>query len=193
LYLGQYRDIEEQLRSDVRTLRELTLDNAGQQLRIQRLSPWMQTVLDGPDVKISEFLRELIVVAREMDGVEAQLLDNRVRQSNSSAWAAYATIGASTALSLVLLGAIWYVTRRELVRRLHNEQQLQGAKARLQMVLDNIPQRVFWQDLKQRFVGANRAFVADTGKSRRRKSLAARWRIFNPQTWLRTTSGMSGK
>jgi PAS domain-containing protein len=80
-----------------------------------------------------------------------------------------------------------------LARRLHNKQQLQGAKARLQMVLDNIPQRVFWQDLKQRFVGGNRAFVADTGKSRRRKSLAARWRIFNPQTWLRTTSGMSGK
>jgi hypothetical protein len=63
LYLGQYRDIEEQLRSDVRTLRELTLDNAGQQLRIQRLSPWMQTVLDGPDVKISGLLDELKVVA----------------------------------------------------------------------------------------------------------------------------------
>jgi hypothetical protein len=63
LYLGQYRDIEEPLRSDVRTLRELTLDNAGQQLRIQRLSHWMQTVLDGPDVKISGLLDELKVVA----------------------------------------------------------------------------------------------------------------------------------
>lgn len=120
LYLGQYRDIEEQLRSDVKALRELTLDNGGQQLRIQRLSPWMQTVLDGPAVKISGLLDELKVVAQEMDDVEAQLLGNRVKQSNSSARAAYATIAAATALSLVRRGTTWYVTRRELARRLQN-------------------------------------------------------------------------
>ena len=165
LYLAQFRDVAKRLHSDVWTLRALTLDNEGQYRRIQRLLPQMQIVRDDLDPKISELLDELKVVAREMDAVEVQLLNDRVRRSEFSARAAYATIAASAALSLLLFGAAWYFTRRELARRLHNEQQLHQAKERLQMVLDNIPQRIFWQDVEQRFVGGNRAFVADTGRA----------------------------
>ena len=41
--------------------------------------------------------------------------------------------------------------------------ELDEFRQMLQLILDNIPQRVFWKDQNSRFLGANRAFLQDTG------------------------------
>lgn len=45
--------------------------------------------------------------------------------------------------------------RRNAAEELHRSRQM------LELVLDNIPQRVFWKDLKSAFLGCNRAFAED--------------------------------
>ena len=50
------------------------------------------------------------------------------------------------------------ITKRKLVEQaLHESQQM------LQLVLDNIPVRVFWKDLDSNFLGCNRTFAFDAG------------------------------
>jgi PAS domain S-box-containing protein len=46
------------------------------------------------------------------------------------------------------------------------EEDLFRAHAMLGMVLDHVPQRVFWKDLNSRFLGCNVAFAADQGLER---------------------------
>ncbi|MDD5350939.1 MAG: PAS domain S-box protein [Chthoniobacteraceae bacterium] len=46
-------------------------------------------------------------------------------------------------------------------RRVEND--LVDSRRMLQLVLDTIPQRVFWKDKDSRFLGCNRSFAADTG------------------------------
>lgn len=42
---------------------------------------------------------------------------------------------------------------------------LQSSQQFLQLVLDNMPQRVFWKDLNGRFLGCNRSFAKDMGQT----------------------------
>ncbi|BAY08205.1 PAS domain S-box protein [Calothrix sp. NIES-2098] len=45
------------------------------------------------------------------------------------------------------------------------QKQLQESRTMLQLVLDTIPQRVFWKDRQLRYLGCNPAFARDTGLS----------------------------
>lgn len=45
--------------------------------------------------------------------------------------------------------------------QLHNE--LRESRAMLQLVIDNLPQAVFWKDRELRFMGCNRRFLSDAG------------------------------
>ncbi|GIV88132.1 MAG: histidine kinase [Chloroflexus sp.] len=47
------------------------------------------------------------------------------------------------------------------IQRLRNE--LNASRAMLQLVIDNLPQAVFWKDREGRFLGCNRRFLADAG------------------------------
>ncbi|HEY9887507.1 MAG TPA: PAS domain S-box protein, partial [Candidatus Obscuribacterales bacterium] len=47
--------------------------------------------------------------------------------------------------------------------RKHAELALRSSQQLLQLVFDNLPQRVFWKDLAGRFLGCNRAFAEDMG------------------------------
>jgi PAS domain S-box-containing protein len=57
---------------------------------------------------------------------------------------------------LALEGIIHDTTERK-----RAEEELFRAHAMLGMVLDHVPQRVFWKDLDSRYLGCNRAFAAD--------------------------------
>ena len=44
-----------------------------------------------------------------------------------------------------------------------NDQELFQSRQILQLILDNVPQRIFWKDLESRYLGANKPFVQDAG------------------------------
>ena len=52
---------------------------------------------------------------------------------------------------------------QEITERKKTEQELYQSNQMLQMVLDNIPQRVFWKDRNYRYLGCNKAFAEDVG------------------------------
>lgn len=49
--------------------------------------------------------------------------------------------------------------------RLQNEQKLENARKTLELVINNIPQRIFWKDLNLNYLGCNRWFALDAGLS----------------------------
>lgn len=55
------------------------------------------------------------------------------------------------------------VLEEEIEERKRVEEELFSSQQMLQMVLDNIPQRVFWKDLNSRYIGCNKNFAKDAG------------------------------
>lgn len=60
------------------------------------------------------------------------------------------------------VGAI-VLNYRDITERKHAEEQLYRSRQMLQLVLDNIPQRVFWKDHNFKYVGCNRPCAVDAG------------------------------
>jgi len=58
-------------------------------------------------------------------------------------------------------GRVW--SFRNITERRRTEAELHASRQMLQLVLDNIPQRVFWKDRNLRYLGCNRAFARDMG------------------------------
>ena len=53
----------------------------------------------------------------------------------------------------------------DITRRKHAEEELHKSRQLLQMVLDHVPQRIFWKDTSLRYLGCNRVFAEDAGLS----------------------------
>ena len=52
---------------------------------------------------------------------------------------------------------------RDITKRKHAENELHQSQHMLRLILDSIPQRVFWKDRNSTFLGCNRAFAMDAG------------------------------
>ena len=52
---------------------------------------------------------------------------------------------------------------RDITERKRAEQALQESQRLLQLVMDNIPQAVFWKDKELTYLGTNQAFAEDAG------------------------------
>jgi PAS domain S-box-containing protein len=63
--------------------------------------------------------------------------------------------------AMALLAFAWIVVLRRRVRQ--QTAELRGSRQMLQLVLDYIPQRVFWKDREGRYLGCNKAFASDAG------------------------------
>ena len=55
--------------------------------------------------------------------------------------------------------------QQDISERRRAEEELDRSRHMLQLVLDNIPQRVYWKDRNIRYLGCNRAFANDAGLS----------------------------
>jgi two-component system, sensor histidine kinase and response regulator len=90
-------------------------------------------------------------------------LEYRMRQADGS-WRWYTTKGNAVRDTrgefLMYVGITRDVTDRRLAEELVRE-----SRSMLQLVLDTIPQRVFWKDRDFRFIGCNKPFAADAGLS----------------------------
>ena len=72
---------------------------------------------------------------------------------------------AEVTLTRLVLGgeALLHATVRDITERKRIEDESFRSHQMLQLVLDTIPQRVFWKDRNFKFLGCNRAFAADAG------------------------------
>ncbi|MBE0570713.1 MAG: PAS domain S-box protein [Ignavibacteriaceae bacterium] len=62
---------------------------------------------------------------------------------------------------VALITAALNITDRKI-----SENELRNSKQMLQLILDNIPQRIFWKDLDSRYLGCNKNFAKDAGLSK---------------------------
>ncbi|MFH1071125.1 MAG: PAS domain S-box protein, partial [Candidatus Glassbacteria bacterium] len=58
------------------------------------------------------------------------------------------------------------IISRDITERKLAEEELIGSRSMLQLVLDSVPQRIFWKDRNGVLLGANRQFAADHGLDR---------------------------
>jgi urea transport system substrate-binding protein len=80
---------------------------------------------------------------------------NRYRHKNGS----YCWIEWNTAP----VGHLVYAAAHDITARKQAEDALFQSRQMLEMVLDNIPQRVFWKDRDLRYLGCNKAFLSNAG------------------------------
>jgi PAS domain S-box-containing protein len=57
----------------------------------------------------------------------------------------------------------YIVTVKDITTRKRHEAELEKSRARFQLVMDTIPQRVFWKDKNFVYMGCNRVFAEDAG------------------------------
>jgi diguanylate cyclase (GGDEF)-like protein/PAS domain S-box-containing protein len=61
------------------------------------------------------------------------------------------------------VGNLIYAAARDITEHKLSEEELYESRRMLQLVLDNIPQRVFWKDINLKFLGCNRWLAMDAG------------------------------
>ena len=68
-------------------------------------------------------------------------------------------------ISLALMIAVFGIAAqaREIRRRRRSEEELRKSRATLNMILDTVPQSIFWKDVDGRYLGCNRLFAAAAG------------------------------
>ena len=74
-----------------------------------------------------------------------------------------AGFGSDFEVGVTKLGDGYLSTLHDIVARRRGEEELFRAQQMLRLILDTIPQRVFWKDTGSIFVGCNAAFARDAG------------------------------
>lgn len=111
----------------------------------------------------AKVIGEARTIAQTIDAQEASLLSRRDVEARRSAPWAKRTVLVGAAVSLGTLLMVVFVLQRELARRTLDRRRLEDAKTFLQLILDNIPQGVFWKDRESRYAGCNQRMVQDLG------------------------------
>ncbi|NDY58616.1 transporter substrate-binding domain-containing protein [Desulfovibrio sulfodismutans] len=70
---------------------------------------------------------------------------------------------ASISLALIIAVIGMAAQAREIRRRRRSEEELRKSRATLNMILDTVPQSIFWKDVDGRYLGCNRLFAAAAG------------------------------
>jgi len=91
------------------------------------------------------------------------LVRNSARDNEVSDRSDPAGFGRDYEVSVTKLGDGYVATLHDIVARRRSEDELFRAQGMLRLVLDTIPQRVFWKDTHGVFVGCNAAHAHDAG------------------------------
>ncbi|MGA8145860.1 MAG: PAS domain S-box protein [Candidatus Acidiferrales bacterium] len=204
-YLQPYRDALKGLDQSTYALKELTADNPAQQKRVQILEPLIeqklaelqrsidlrrqqglaaasQMVLQGSGKQTMDQIR---VLAAEMVAEESGLLKYRTQQTNDSIRQSTLTIGASVAVSLLLLVVCFALLNRELSERKRVQMALTKNEKWLSTTLGSIGDAVIAADMNGAVTFMNSIAQELTGWSldeARGKSMDLVFDIVNKET-----------
>jgi diguanylate cyclase (GGDEF)-like protein/PAS domain S-box-containing protein len=120
----------------------------------------LELIASGRGAELMEAVYESHeVLAREED----RML--KLRRATAETTLRMTIIGliAFAAASLLLIALIFHFLRRDIAVRRRAEQALHSANQMLRLVLDHIPQRIFWKEANFRYLGANRLTALDAG------------------------------
>jgi PAS domain S-box-containing protein len=150
-------------------VRQLTIDNAPQQRRLDALDPlitrrlrllgqlidWQSNNPSDVAVQVSKTLEgaEIQVGVRnllaEMEGAERVLLQSRIAEARASTRHAIFTILSGTGLALGLLGAVFYLLQRESTQRTRAEEAMRGSEERLRMAVEAAEMGTWFWNIQQ--------------------------------------------
>jgi signal transduction histidine kinase len=148
-YLTPYAMARNTLPDELARLRELTAGDDGQQRRVAALTPMIAPLLDewqrAVELRAGERTDEAIAAMRadkvqramgsirgllaEMDTVEEQLLDGRLRAAGSSVREAQVTMLVATTADVALLAALFLLVWRAFAARERHLREEQSARA----------------------------------------------------------------
>jgi len=110
-----------------------------------------------------EITRE-ILPATLRGGWRGELLNRRKDGSEFRVYLSTSIVRDEKQRPIFLVGVATDLTERKRV-----EEEIYRSRQMLQLVLDNIPQRVFWKDRNSRYLGCNKPFAYDAGLSHPRE------------------------
>jgi PAS domain S-box-containing protein len=114
----------------------------------------------SPELEEAEYNRKIDREVLESGKPVLRVVEPRTRPGDRPAWLEVNRVPVFDIDGNVvgILG-----TYQDITERKEAEEALRSSKQVLQIVFDNIPQRVFWKDCKSVLIGGNRAFARDAG------------------------------
>lgn len=115
------------------------------------------------DNNLPEVTRE-ILPATLRGGWRGEILNRRKNGRDFPIYLSSSIVRDENRKPIYLVGIARDITEeRKVEEEIHRSQQM------LRLILDNIPQRVFWKDRNYRHIGCNKAFAHDAGRSHPRE------------------------
>jgi PAS domain S-box-containing protein len=175
VFLRKYETSAAAAYANLARVRQLTVDNAPQQRRLDALDPLIMrrlrllgqlidsqgnnpsavavqvsTTLEGEEIQ--DRVRDLLA---EMVGAERTLLQSRIAKARASTRLAIFTILLGTGLALGLLGAVLYLLQREINQRARAEEALRASEVKFRGILESAPDAMVIADAQGRIVLVN--------------------------------------
>jgi len=169
VFLRKYETSAAEAYANLTRVRQLTVDNAPQQRRLDALDPLItrrlrllaqlidsqrnhpsdvavqvSKTLEGEEIQTR--VRDLLA---EMVGAERILLQSRIAKARTSTRLAIFTILIGTGLALGLLGAFLYLLQREITQRTWAEESLRGSEERFRMAVEAAEMGTWFWNIQQ--------------------------------------------
>ncbi len=175
----EYRRVEEELGLLAATLRSVSecvsITDMSDNIRFvneafRKTYGYENQELIGQNISIVRSPNNPPEVAREIlpatlrGGWRGELLNSRKDGSEFRIYLSTSVVRDERQQPIFLVGIATDLTERKRV-----EEEIYRSRQMLQLILDNIPQRVFWKDRNCRYLGCNKAFASDTGLSHPRE------------------------
>jgi PAS domain S-box-containing protein len=190
--LAPYKASVRKAHSDLQTLQLLTADNPGQQQRLARVglltsrlfetfdrAAKLQRDTNPPAVRAAplagsgrgsiDSVRRLL---EEMKEEEFGLLKQRIRSAEVSDRRTTVLILSGTCLALALLAVAGFSLASDVRRRVRAEKGLQRERDLLHILMDNVPDFIYFKDASSRFTRVNKAQALALGLSSPEEALA---------------------
>jgi diguanylate cyclase (GGDEF)-like protein/PAS domain S-box-containing protein len=117
--------------------------------------------LEGRGVKRMDDVREAIA---DMEGGNRTLFAEMTRSAGRVFFTTVSGLVLFTAASALLLVLVTFFVRREIRLRQRTADTAIDTAQMLRLVVDTIPQRIFWKDRELRYLGCNTLFARDAGR-----------------------------
>ena len=141
--------------SELAAIRQLTSDNASQQLRVDTLT----RMVDGPT-------EPFLALVRRMQNEEHRLLAERIARADRVSTAMTAIIGSSTVLAIILMAVALARVHRDLAARRAAEERLQESEFKHRLLMEQAADAILIVNSEAECVEANARAAEIVGRPR---------------------------